>query len=218
MKKIAFGVLITSLIVFALCFLFVLVGIIDIEVSRRIINVFLVLLLILVVVGFAHGGKWLYDEKLNPVDRDYATLVDMRVEKQTAPSRTHLTETDVVLFSTKFGMFELEDNRKIELMLTSNIRSFIEIGTRGLLTYRKNRALGFEFDQDQFLVRVPASLVSKSEVEVSTFSVNSGIFELEDSSLLELILSSKCNVVEVGVQGELIYRNNHALDFIVNGG
>jgi len=87
-----------------------------------------------------------------------------------------------------------------------------------VVTYRKNRALGFEFDQDQFLVRVPASLVSKSEVEVSTFSVNSGIFELEDSSLLELILSSKCNVVEVGVQGELIYRNNHALDFIVNGG
>lgn len=147
MKKIAFGVLITSLIVFALCFLFVLVGIIEIEEPRRIINVFLVLLGILVVVGFAHGGKWLYDEKLNPVDRAYATLVDMRVEKQTAPSRTHLTETDVVLFSTKFGMFELED-----------------------------------------------------------------------SSLLELILNSKCNVVEVGVQGELIYRNNHALDFIVNGG
>ena len=216
MKKIAFGVLITSLIVFALCFLFVLVGIIEIEEPRRIINVFLVLLGILVVVGFAHGGKWLYDEKLNPVDRAYATLVDMRVEKQTAPSRTHLTETDVVLFSTKFGMFELEDNRKIELMLTSNIRSFIEIGTRGLLTYRKIRALGFECDQEQFLVRVPASLVSKSEVEVSTFSVNSGIFELEDSSLLELILSSKCNVVEVGVQEELIYRNNHALDFIVN--
>ena len=147
MKKIAFGVLITSLIVFALCFLFVLVGIIEIEEPRRIINVFLVLLGILVVVGFAHGGKWLYDEKLNPVDRAYVTLVDMRVEKQTAPSRTHLTETDVVLFSTKFGMFELED-----------------------------------------------------------------------SSLLELILNSKCNVVEVGVQGELIYRNNHALDFIVNGG
>ena len=54
-------------------------------------------------------------EKLNPVDRAYATLVDMRVEEQTAPSRTHLTETDVVLVSTKFGMFELEDNRKIEL-------------------------------------------------------------------------------------------------------
>ena len=46
-------------------------------------------------------------------------------------------------------------------MLTSNIRSFIEIGTHGLLTYRKNRALGFEFDQDQFLVRVPASLIGK---------------------------------------------------------
>jgi len=44
------------------------------------------------------------------------------------------------------------------------------------------------------------------------------MFELEDSSFLELILNSKCNVVEVGVQGELIYRNNHALDFIVNGG
>ena len=52
-----------------------------------------------------------------------------------------------------------------------------------MVTYRKNRALGFEFDQDQFLVRVPASLVSKSEVEVSTFSANSGVFELEDSSL-----------------------------------
>ena len=58
-------------------------------------------------------------------------------------------------------MCELEDNRKIELMLTSNIRSFIEIGTHGLLTYRKNRALGFEFDQDQFLVRVPASPIGK---------------------------------------------------------
>ena len=115
-------------------------------------------------------------------------------------------------------MFELEDNRKIELMLTSSTRSFIEIGTCGLLTYRKNRALDFEFEQDQFLVRVPASLISKSEVEVSTFSANSGVFELEDSSFLELILNSKCNVVEVGVQGELIYRNNHALDFIVNGG
>ena len=115
-------------------------------------------------------------------------------------------------------MFELEDNRKIELMLTSSTRSFIEIGTCGLLTYRKNGALDFEFDQDQFLVRVPASLISKSEVEVSTFSANSGVFELEDSSFLELILNSKCNVVEVGVQGELIYRNNHALDFIVNGG
>ena len=138
MKKIAFGVLMTSLIVFALCFLFVLVGIIEIEEPRRIINVFLVLLGILVVVGFAHGGKWLYDEKLNPVDRAYATLVDMRVEKQIAPSRTHLTETDVVLFSTKFGMFELEDNRKIELMLTSNIRSFIEIGTRGDLSKKSS--------------------------------------------------------------------------------
>ena len=106
MNKIAFGVLITSLIVFALCFLFVLVGIIEIEEPRRIINVFLVLLGILVVVGFAHGGKWLYDEKLNPVDRAYATLVDMRVEKQTAPSRTHLTETDVVLFSTKFVCYQ----------------------------------------------------------------------------------------------------------------
>jgi hypothetical protein len=133
-----FWVLITSLIVFALCFLFVLVGIIEIEEPRRIINVFLVLLGILVVVGFAHGGKWLYDEKLNPVDRAYATLVDMCVEKQTAPSRTHLTETDVVLFSTKFGMFELEDNRKIELMLTSNIRSFIEIGTRGDLSKKSS--------------------------------------------------------------------------------
>ena len=93
----------------------------------------------------------------------------MRVEEQTAPSRTHLTETDVVLFSTKFGMFELEDNRKIELMLTSNTRSII-VGTHGLLTYRKNQALDFEFDQDQFVVRVSASLVSKNEVEVSTFS------------------------------------------------
>jgi hypothetical protein len=115
-------------------------------------------------------------------------------------------------------MFELEDNRKIELMLTSSTHSFIEIGTCGLLTYRKNRALDFEFDQDQFLVRVPASLISKSEVEVSTFSANSGVFELEDSSFLELILNSKCNVVEVGTRGELIYRNNHALDFIVDGG
>ena len=86
------------------------------------------------------------------------------------------------------------------------------------MTYRKNRALDFEFDQDQFLVRVPASLISKSEVEVSTFSASSGIFELEDSSLLELISNSKCNVVEVCARGELIYRNNHALDFIVDGG
>ena len=61
---------------------FVFLGIIEIEEPRRIINVFLVLLGFLVAVGFVHGGKWLYDEKLNPVDRVYATLVDMRVEKQ----------------------------------------------------------------------------------------------------------------------------------------
>ena len=138
MKKIAFGVLITSLIVFALCFLFVLVGIIEIEEPRRIINVFLVLFRDSRCRWVCPRGKWLYDEKLNPVDRAYATLVDMRVEKKTAPSRTHLTETDVVLFSTKFGMFELEDNRKIELMLTSNIRSFIEIGTRGDLSKKSS--------------------------------------------------------------------------------
>ena len=82
MKKIAFGVLITSLIVFALCFLFVLVGIIEIEEPRRIINVFLVLFRDSRCRWVCPRGKWLYDEKLNPVDRAYATLVDMRVEKQ----------------------------------------------------------------------------------------------------------------------------------------
>jgi hypothetical protein len=118
----------------------------------------------------------------------------MRVEEQTTPSRTHLTETDVVLFSTKFGMFELEDNRKIELMLTSNTRSII-VGTHGLLTYRKNRAL-----------------------EGLNFFSYSGVFELEDSFPFELVLNSKVQVVEIDAQGELICRNNHALDFIVEEG
>ena len=45
-----------------------------------------------------------------------------------------------------------------------------------------------------------------------------GIFQLEDSSLLELMLNSKCSVVKISAQGELIYHNNHTLDFIVNGG
>ena len=94
---------------------FVFLGIIEIEEPRRIINVFLVLLGFLVVVGFARGGKWLYDEKLNSVDRAYATLVDMRVEKQTAPSRTYLAETDVVLFSTKSGCVNWKITGKLNL-------------------------------------------------------------------------------------------------------
>ena len=42
-----------------------------------------------------------------------------------------------------------------------------------------------------------------------------GIFELEDSSLFELVLNSKWSVVKVDAQGELIYRNNHALNLLM---
>lgn len=82
----------------------------------------------------------------------------------------------------------------MNLMLTSNTRSII-VGTHGLLTYRKNRAL-----------------------EGLNFFSYSGVFELEDSSPFELVLNSKVQVVEIDAQGELICRNNHALDFIVEEG
>lgn len=96
-------------------FCLLLLNLCFIEEPRRIINAFLASLGMLAVVGFSHGGKWLYDETLSPIARDYATLVDMRVEKQTAPSRTYLAETDVVLFSTKSGCVNWKITGKLNL-------------------------------------------------------------------------------------------------------
>ena len=52
MKKIAFGILITSFSVFAICFLFMLLGIIETEEPRRITNVCLISLETLPSLGF----------------------------------------------------------------------------------------------------------------------------------------------------------------------